>query len=382
MGRQTAISFTCSQCGAPLPLSTPGVVKCPRCNTDNFVSLPQAPQQPAPPAVHVYAPQMVPHVPPAIVVHSPGRGGGAVVGLLAASLAIAGVGAGAYFFIQRGQQAESIVSWSGSPQRICLADANGDGTEEVIGNGTIGAGQSLIAIDGATGKIVWKQPVGTEESTRSLICGGGGILSVDLQGDTVTSIDPATGKSAWSTQLSDKLEKFAFGDKCVVLGTIDKKTATLDVASGKGRTCEARTAAIGIYETQEDVAIGDTRIELTTSSGPGTPRLVVRATSKDKELWTSAFPELQRDKARVLATPEGVVVAAQGRASEELTVALLDVKTGAVRHQAVVKIKDATFLKLAHNDKTLFVESFGMLHTYALKTLAAGWWVGKFWVDK
>ena len=66
-------------------------------------------------------------------------------GLIVALLVLGGVGAGIYFFIVRTRSADSIVSWSGSQPHICLVDANGDGTKEIVGNGTLGASQSLAA---------------------------------------------------------------------------------------------------------------------------------------------------------------------------------------------------------------------------------------------
>lgn len=388
MGRRTAITFTCSHCGSPLPLSKPGVVKCPRCGTDNFVSLPSAepPIRPGAGEAPAPAPQLTPHVPAAIAVHAPApRGGCGVIGAIIGLLAVAGAAAGVYFFIQHGRSAESIGSWTGSQQRICLADANGDGTMEVLGTGTIGSDQSLVAIDAATGKIVWKAPVSSADVTSTLLCGGGGVLSVDPTGNSITSIDPTTGKAGWRKDLSDKLESFAFGEKCIALTTIDKATATFDVTYGSAVACDKRDPTHALYERQEGALAGDTRVGLATSAGPGTPRLVVQATSKDgKVLWETPFSELKRDDARMIATPEGIVVAATTRTSdEELAIQILDAKTGAGLRTRIVKVKDGgSFMKLAHNGKTLFVETFGMLHTFALGTLEPGWWVGKFWVDK
>ena len=45
MGRRTAITFTCSHCGSPLPLSKPGVVKCPRCGTLNQLKATEPPKR-------------------------------------------------------------------------------------------------------------------------------------------------------------------------------------------------------------------------------------------------------------------------------------------------------------------------------------------------
>lgn len=392
MGRKTAISFTCSHCGAPLPLATPtvregGVVKCARCGTDNFVSLPAEQRPVAQPAPH--APPLTPHVPPtvvvppAVVVQTSTGGGGGGLGILVALLVLGGVGAGVYFFMQRTRSADSITSWAGSQRRICLADANGDGTKEVIGSGTLGSGQSLVAIDASSGKLVWNESIPSDDASRALLCGGGGVLALDTTGNKMSSIDPRTGKKSWTKNLSDNLESFAFGDACVALTTIDKVTATLEVATGKDTPCDKREAPSPLYGGQEGAVVGDARIELATSTGPGTPRLVVRATSKEKVLWESTFPQIKRDDAHVVAVPAGVVVAGTTRTSAEVTLVLLDAKTGATLRTRDVKVKDAgSFMSLAHADKTLFVESFGMLHTFAADTLEPGWWIGKFWVDE
>ena len=76
-------------------------------------------------------------------------------------------------------------------------------------------------------------------------------------------------------------------------------------------------------------------------------------------------------------------VAAMGRKETDLKLLVLDPKTGATVRTQDVKVKDAgSFMKIAYDDKTLFVETFGMLHTFDVATLKPGWWVGSFWVDK
>jgi len=385
MGARSALLYTCSNCGTPLPLTKPGVVACPRCNADNFVTLPEpqaappaappAPFVPAPPAPVDWGPPPAPVGPISISTPKKSSAGCVVIALLGL---VAAAGGAAYFLIHRGEKAEEIVSWAGGG-KLCLADVDGDGNEDLVGQAGF-PDMHLVGIEARSGKIVWRQKLETSESPQ-LYCGGGGILSsgafdmVSIQG-----IDPKTGKKKWTVSLSDKLDKIAFGKGCAVLETIDKKRKAIDMSSGAAADCKDASPPSPIYSGPAPVRAGDLEVSL-VSKGEGTPKLGVRATKAGKTVWEADLAALGFDGASLVSTEHGIVVGGIDRGSKEMVLTLLDRASGSALKSKREKVHDSSSVTLGGNDRAVFAATFGQIRAYDPKSLDQLWWGGTFWQD-
>jgi outer membrane protein assembly factor BamB len=290
---------------------------------------------------------------------------------------------GARFLIARSQEAGAIVSWVGTSPP-CLIDVDGDDEPDVAGYGVTGGTSYLYAIDHETGAIRWRQKV-EDGAYDPLFCEESAVLAYRQGDQTVRALDPASGERRWEIALSDKLRTIAFGEDCAVVTAIDGTTTPIDLSNGGKHDCKPkRPAQQPNARTELKTVRGDGFEATATGMGSGTPRLRVAATRAGKELWTADLEEIEAEAAMLTAVEGAVIVAGSDRKTRELVVTRLDAKTGKVEATSRATVEDIgeTFAKMAANDATVFVQTFGMLHAFDAESLELRWYAGTMWGKK
>lgn len=253
-------SSTCPKCGAPLKVQR-GLteITCTYCGNVSLVQQGRGPVvQPfnAPPMMVVRIP---PPRPPAALWIVP-----AVIGMSVAMVAV-------LVSVRRPSASRSV---SGGPLGIgaakedrlsfddapMLADANGDGTPDVIGHSSTYSSEGkethfLAAYDGATGKQLWRStPAPKETFGGKRALAGGYVINVDELGK-VQAFRVSNGTPAWSALLGEKARWFCADKDSVIIEADDESYTRFDLATGKkgappptsGR--RARPACASVYQS-------------------------------------------------------------------------------------------------------------------------------------
>lgn len=256
------IKLVCQGCNAALEVDEgQRQVNCTYCGTPNHIQRqpaaapapPRAPHPPPPPA-HVPGPpaHVVRHTP--VVVNRPRRG--RFLGFLIPLMLSIGITAAVV--VQTGQidlgdynldgledlMDSKALSGTGNTgfhvhsARPLIADADGDGTEDVVlVTRTKGSTQNLqlTAFSGADWKELWE----TESfGDLSSLAGNLAVYYHDetvlvMAGTSVRAFDLATGTLRWTTNLTDKVDRVsAGGEGKVIVETIDEVMNLVDLASG------------------------------------------------------------------------------------------------------------------------------------------------------
>ncbi len=297
------------------------------------------------------------------------------------------LGVGAVFLVRfltaRSQVASAIVSWVGS-SRVCLADADGDGTDDVIGYGVSGGTSYLYALHHETGAILWRLKP-SDDSYDPLFCEEGAVLTYREADQAVHALDPTSGARSWKLALSDKLGSVAFGKDCAVVKSIDGAVTPIGLSDGRASDCKGTRSALQAHtRTEPSTARRGDFEAVAIGVGTGTARVRVSATRAGKALWSTDLDDVASAGASLVAVEGAVIVVGVDRKTRELVVTRLDAKTGKSEATGTANIEDKsdTFSGVATNDETVFVMTFGMLHAFDAESLELRWYAGNMWGKK
>jgi hypothetical protein len=403
---RVALGYKCFHCGTPLPLRRTGLVRCPQCEGENVVELPGPAAPPAPPSTGaattialvvlsgltllfaglffsgISARQLLgrrgppepPFPAPGDVTRGvPPKKSGALTGLLGG-----------------GAQASSIVSWVGSPggSGPQLVDADGDGAPDLVGFGVISGATQLMAVQAATGKILWKSEVVSDPSRKIFSDGAGALVLGGDKDFSLVAIDPRSGAERWSQRLSDKPEAVSFAPGCLQVRVADGARVSLALDTGGSAPCAGAPRPLTPWE-KKSLPLQAGAVELSFSStSPGTPRVIVRATKGAQKLWEQTLPISTESSVRSpgdvphALTPTGLLVAGKPPGEEALSVLLLDLETGVTRSSHALLQKEmhgAFFVHLAVAGQAVILETFGKAYGLALPALEPRWEAGSMW---
>ena len=229
----------CPKCGAPLEMSGGRAEeRCHYCGT-----LVHAHRRTAP--FRVAAPVAAP------VPTSSGGGGRAM--LVLAALALVASGAGVLFLSRHSLRGTAAIGLSEFDDPPMLADANGDGVPDVIGHVKTFGADSLAALDGATGTVLWKvaMPEASFKGLHAIV--GDLFITVDELGK-VQATRISNGSPAWAGLLTDKASSFCKDQGSAIIGAADGTFTRFDLATGKKTAVDLggrkRPSCASVYSTK------------------------------------------------------------------------------------------------------------------------------------
>lgn len=322
----------CAACGAPLPAAdvvADGVeiVTCPFCRAPNRIGaappVPRAPEREP-------EPELTPEERAARLRVAVAAGRKATRVIAVVILVLVGAVAALVLVpvLRRSDEsaAPRVQDWSiyASMNNLCLFDANRDGALDVAGTGTSNAGSVIVALDGKTGALLWLAP--HKESNARLHCRGDAVLLVSDETFRLERLDPAAGKVAWTTTLPDRVESVSGGNACVSVRTFDKKTTTIDWATGKPAACvithldRSGTDPTSFWANQGASIAGITITVAKTTVG--TPRFVVEGTKGGQSIWKKTLAMTPSSAAEPEPAPDGILLGGNKPGDEKTSIVM------------------------------------------------------------
>ncbi|WP_438020691.1 PQQ-binding-like beta-propeller repeat protein [Sorangium sp. So ce315] len=358
----------CRSCGAPLAASGHGGVTCPRCGADNPAVRGAAAQPPTPAAQQ---PAPAPGPPRAVKV------------LLAAAMAVVGVGFAVMFFARVEPPKEAAPrarQLSTQLDALCFVDANGDDAPDPVLWQDGKTRGRVVAVDGRSGQGLWASQEFERPDAlacpdeRTVLAGGG-------EDTRLRALDARTGKERWAASLPAIPDEVAGGDGCATV--VMKDGAAMGVALGGGEATDCPTApppaAITghFWERKKNprvVQIGDVEVAL-TAPAEGTPRLTAEGRRGGAPLWKKELPA----RAPVSGGRPDLFLAASGGAAlvlgvdvvggTEPRILALDPATGALRYEAAAGYLGERLLVAKASGPYVYIVSGGAVSGAALRAI-------------
>jgi outer membrane protein assembly factor BamB len=113
-----------------------------------------------------------------------------------------------------------------------IGDVNGDELAEILGSGYVDNEFSIVALDGATGKLLWSTPV-TDTSIKLRYFNDVVITARERE---IRAYNPSTGASMWAVTLPDKVQLYPFRayaiDDALVVQSADNALTSVNRQTG------------------------------------------------------------------------------------------------------------------------------------------------------
>ncbi|WP_437311461.1 outer membrane protein assembly factor BamB family protein [Sorangium sp. So ce388] len=273
----------CGNCGASIEASGHGVT-CPRCGAENPGVRGAAAQPVAPPIAQ-----------PATPAPGPPR---AVKVILAAAMAVVGVGFAVMFFAQVDppqEPAPRARQLSTQLDALCFVDANGDDAPDPVLWQDGKTRGRVVAVDGRSGQGIWSSQV--IEKPDALACPDRGtVLAGGGEANQLHALDARSGKERWAAELPGVPDEVAGGDGCATVVMKDGTAMGISLAAGAAAECPTAPEPAAItgqfWERKKNprvVQVGDVEVALTVQA-EGPPRLIAEGRRGGASLWKKDLP--------------------------------------------------------------------------------------------
>lgn len=272
----------CRSCGASLEASGHGGVACPRCGAEN----PPVRGAVAPPPAPLTAPAPAPGPPRA------------VKALLAAAMAVVGVGFAVMFFARVEQPQEPAPrarQLSTQLDALCFVDANGDDAPDPVLWQDGKTRGRVVAIDGRSGQGLWSSQ--EFERPDALACPNGStVLAGGGEEPKLRALDARTGQERWAASLPAVPDEVAGGEGCATVVMKDGAAMGIALSGGEATDCPTAPAPAAItghfWERKKNprvVQVGDVEVALTVPA-EGPPRLTAEGRRGGASIWKKDLP--------------------------------------------------------------------------------------------
>lgn len=293
-----------------------------------------------------------------------------------------------------------------------LFDVNGDGVADVIGKSqALGGSQSwLVALDGRSGKELWRSNALPEDATdSSAIRGlaGSVFISVDSLGK-VQAYQAKTGQPAWAALLGEKARQMCHGDSFVRITTDDRQSHELSLTNGQKLSDKSKAPCASMPVSRSDGGIGyrmaswseygalglpslhaiegmradraivpdgGKRAFLLGSRSPGSQVSMLAAVEGKKVLWKTLVPAVDPLTTDVNVTTQigawagqRVVVPYQLKGSKGMRMAAFDTKTGTREWDVPIHDKSQVETGIAMTERDIYYASWTTLYVLAADT--------------
>jgi hypothetical protein len=266
-----------------------------------------------------------------------------------------------------------------------MVDANGDSVMDVAGLSAVPGSETwmLRVVDGVDGRSIWSGQ--RYAPSARLACGSPSVFGID-DVDFQLHVFPARHPdAAFAIRLDDHIDKVGVGQNCLLVQTSHGPETAVAFTGAHIDGCA--DAALGerggdVHVTTRDTlhaSWDSTNYELSTRH-PGTPFLLVSASSAGRLLWTNGLRYVRADAGLgMVATPNMLVVFGGDPRDDHYGVVIgIDPATGAERYAERQDSKWSGFpMQSMHFNGRYVIITWGYgLHAYDPSNGHRVWHVG------
>ena len=250
-------------------------------------------------------------------------------------------------------------------------------------------GTELTALDGTSGKLLWRFP--STNDIRAYSNQADVLLTFDAS-KKLLRLDPRTGAKRWTTTLGDTVYDITLGADCANLLGSSGQTLGINLQSGQQATCASakppqfpieRDKLVDVSAVSGDLSVvGSVQLD-NKPVNPEPPRLAVQVSRAGKVLWkvvpTTLEPTWTTDGFhRSLAlTPAGILVFGQNSSDHQERWLLLELSTGRTLYQKASTYKVDRPLQVMAVGTLVFVQHDQRIAAYRAATGELIWAAGQ-----